>query len=74
LQGRMFLAAAEFMPFDPESYYRQLLSRLDPQGLMLIPYVVETLALDNGGYVAARNDLLESAGRIQRAIAQVYEE
>jgi uroporphyrinogen-III decarboxylase len=72
LGDRMFLAAAEFMPLDPEEYYRQLLSRLNPRGLMLIPYVVETLRLEQGGYVAAENDLLESAERIYRAVERFY--
>jgi uroporphyrinogen-III decarboxylase len=72
LGDRMFLAAGEFMPFDPEGYYRDLLSRLNPRGLILIPYVVETLCLDNGGYVAAHNDLLTSAARIYRAIEDFY--
>lgn len=72
LGDRMFLAAAEFMPFDPAAYYRRLLDRLNPRGLMLIPYVVETLCLDNGGYVTTENDLLESAERIYRAIEDYY--
>jgi uroporphyrinogen-III decarboxylase len=72
LGDRMFLAAGEFLPFDPESYYRQLLGRLDPCGLVLIPYVVETLRLDKGGYVAAHNNLLEAAQEVLNAIEGFY--
>lgn len=74
LGSRMFIAAGEFLPFDTRAYYHELLSRLDPRGLILIPYVVETLRLADGGYVAADNDLLEAAAEAAQAIESFYDD
>ena len=52
LGSRMFVAAGEFLPFDTRAYYHELLSAWT-RAAILIPYVVETLRLADGGYVAA---------------------
>lgn len=66
------LAAAEFMAEDPASYYHTLLATLDPCGLLLVPYVVETVGLNNGQYVSVDRDVLTSAGRILAAVDHYY--
>jgi uroporphyrinogen-III decarboxylase len=62
------LAAAEFMAEPPETYYRDLLAGLNPRGLLLVPYVVETVGLSEGQYVSVDRDVLVSAERILAAI------
>ncbi len=62
------------MPADPRRYYAQVLSSLAPRGLILVPYVFETLALDmdKGGYVAADRDALEWGRKVLDGIASFY--
>jgi uroporphyrinogen-III decarboxylase len=74
LGDRFVLVAGEFMPSDPQRYYAQVLSSLAPRGLILVPYVFETLAfdMDKGGYIAADRDVLEWGRKVLDGIASFY--
>lgn len=74
LGDRFVLVAGEFMPSDPKTYYRRVLSSLSPRGLILVPYVFETVALDSdkGGYIAVERDVLEWGRKVLDGIASFY--
>jgi uroporphyrinogen-III decarboxylase len=71
---RYVLAAAEFMGEPLDTYYHDLLASLDPQGLLVVPYVTETVGMSNGQYVSVDRDVLASAERIVDVIERFYGE
>ena len=66
LSGRVALEIQDGAPVDPESYYHGLFDAVDDfRGLILAPFVIDTVGMDHGGgYPAVDWDPFATANRI----------
>jgi len=78
LGGKVPMIYQEFTPVDPESYFRDLISRISLRGVVIAPIVTDLVATgagENAGFVEVKQDRHEAARRnydaIQTAIAEV---
>ena len=66
LSGRAVIEIQDGAPLDPEVYYPRLFNEVnDLSGLILAPFVIDSVAMDlSGGYVPVNRDPFETANRI----------
>jgi uroporphyrinogen-III decarboxylase len=51
-----------------DEYYRELFSKMDPEGLIVVPYIAPAVALDKGKYIGIERDPEELGKKIESAI------
>ncbi len=62
--------ACDFIPSDDrlKDYYAELYSKLDQQGLVVVPYIAPAVALCKGKYESVERDSAQLGSRVLRAI------
>jgi 5-methyltetrahydrofolate--homocysteine methyltransferase len=72
LAGRTALWIQDSAPVDMEGYYASLFARVeDFRGIIVQPFVLDTLAMDRaGGYTAVDWEPLEAANRLVKAVRE----
>ncbi len=64
--------ACDFAPSDERlsEYYQELFASMDPQGLIVVPYIAPAIELDKGKYEARQRNPLELAKKVRTTIEQ----